>query len=142
MSTSAERDAEGVAAIWEATRTGKAVLADPLATHNELINSYVLVTKGADIGTPHLLELDDGWNTRGSEDCVFCRHQQHHVPHTERHIRDGLKSFSMWRNAVILSRSKVTVSNDGFAQSLPRLEDRTRAYLKHALALEATTKGE
>lgn len=32
-------------------------------------------------------------------DCLFCKHQQYHVPHIEQHIRDGFISTSMWRAA-------------------------------------------
>lgn len=57
-------------------------------------------------------------------DCVFCQHHQHHVPHTERHIREGKMSISMWFNAVEDERNE------------PRQDIRMRHYLLRSVEKE------
>lgn len=72
---------------------GPAIMDTAHSTHN-LVSVFMFMKNDGTITTPPI----DGPTTG---DCVFCQHDQQHVRHIERHVRDGILTTTMRRDAIV-----------------------------------------
>lgn len=91
-------------------------------TGGELVENYMSLVK---TGVIRMRGAPDS-------DCLFCQNGQHHVPHTEQHMRDGVYSTSMIRQAQHHDDDDPLASERTAMRAL-------RVYLKWALYEEITS---